>query len=201
MRNRVVSILAAAAVAAVSMPAAAQRTSQSYEFLEAVKKRKGEEVTKMLATPGSVLVNVRQPGDGESGLHIVARGRDLNWLDFLLSKGARPDTQNNAGETPLMLAAQLGWVEGAEVLLRRRASVDLANSRGETPLIRAVQKRDLAFVRLLLSRGANPKRTDSIAGYSALDYARQDSRSGGITKLLEDAAAKPASRPMAGPKL
>jgi ankyrin repeat protein len=195
-----VSILAAVAVAAVSMPAAAQRTSQSYEFLEAVKKRKGDEVTKMLATPGTVLVNVRQPGDGDGGLHIVARGRDLTWLDFLLAKGARPDTQNNAGETPLMVAAQLGWVEGADALLRRRASVDLANSRGETPLIRAVQKRDLALVRLLLSRGANPNRTDSIAGYSALDYARQDSRAAGITKLLEEASKKPA-REVAGPKL
>ena len=195
-----VSILAAAAVAAVGVPASAQQTSQSYQFLEAVKKRKGDEVTKMLASPGTVLVNVRQSGDGEGGLHIVTRGRDLTWLDFLLSKGARPDTQNNAGETPLMLAAQLGWVEGADALLKRRASVDLANSRGETPLIRAVQKRDLALVRLLLSRGANPKRTDSIAGYSALDYARQDSRASGVAKLLEEAAARP-TRGVAGPKL
>jgi ankyrin repeat protein len=77
-------------------------------------------------------------------------------------------------------------MEGAESLLGRSASVDLANSRGETPLIIAVHNRDIAMVRLLLGKGANPKRTDSIAGYSALDYAKQDSRSAAILKLLED---------------
>ncbi len=86
------------------------------------------------------------------------------------------------------------------MLLRRGASVDLANSRGETPLMLAVQKRDIALVRLLLAKGADPKRTDSVSGYSALDYAKRDGRAAAIVKLLEAPAAKPA-RPVAGPKL
>jgi ankyrin repeat protein len=198
VRNIIVG-LAAASLIGLTVPAAAQQGSLSYQFLEAVKKRKGDEVIKMLATPGTVLVNSKQL-DGEGALHIVTRGRDLAWLEFLLSKGARPDIQTRTGDTPLMLAAQLGWVDGADALLKRRAAVDLANSRGETPLIQAVQKRDIAMVRLLLSRGANPKRTDSVAGYSALDYARQDSRAATIARTLEEAATKPA-RPLQGPKL
>ncbi len=64
----------------------------------------------------------------------------------------------------------------------------------------AVQKRDIALVRLLLAKGADPKRTDSVSGYSALDYAKRDGRAAAIVKLLEAPAAKPA-RPVAGPKL
>jgi uncharacterized protein len=55
------------------------------------------------------------------------------------------------------------------------------------------------MVRLLLGKGANPKRTDRVAGYSALDYAKQDGRAGAILKLLE---AKPETpKAIAGPKL
>ena len=179
-------------------PATAQKFSGSYTFLKSVKERDGAEVERLLASPSSTVINTRDSSTGESALHIVARGRDLNWLTFLLGKGARPDIQDRNGTTPLAIAAQLGWVEGAEMLLRMRAAVDVPNSRGETPLILAVQKRDAAMVRLLLGKGANPKRTDSAAGYSALDYARQDPRAATVLKMLE--AAKPA-REAAGPKL
>jgi ankyrin repeat protein len=179
-------------------PASAQKFSDSYTFLKSVKERDGTEVERLLASPSSTVINTRESSTGESALHIVARGRDLNWLTFLLGKGARPDIQDKNGTTPLAIAAQLGWADGAEMLLRMRATVDLPNSRGETPLILAVQKRDAAMVRLLLGKGANPKRTDSAAGYSALDYARRDPRAATVLKMLE--TAKPA-RDTAGPKL
>jgi len=60
-----------------------------------------------------------------------------------------------------------------------------------------VHKRDLAMVRVLLARGANPKRTDSAAGYSAIDYARQDPRAAPILRLLEQPATP--TRAVAGP--
>jgi hypothetical protein len=53
------------------------------------------------------------------------------------------------------------------------------------------------MVRLLLSRGADPRRTDNVAGMSALDYARQDPRAAAVLKMLE-AKAAPA-KPVAGP--
>ena len=55
------------------------------------------------------------------------------------------------------------------------------------------------MVRLLLSRGADPKHTDSVAGYSAIDYAKRDGRAAAVLKLLEE-PAKP-EREVAGPKL
>jgi uncharacterized protein len=191
--------LAAAALLAVSAPVSAQSHSDSYSFLKAVKERDGETVNGLVSQPGSVAINSRDRSSGEGGLHYVVRDRDLSWLTYLLGKGARTDIQNQQGNTPLSLAAQIGWVEGAELLLRRRASVDLPNGRGETPLILAVQRRDLAMVRLLVANGANPKRSDSAAGLSAIDYATRDSRAGAILKLLE-APPAPAKKP-AGPKL
>jgi ankyrin repeat protein len=196
--NKFGRLAAASMVLMLAVPVSGQQTfSDSFTFLKAVRERDGEKVTNLVAEPGSVVINTRDRGSGEGALHIVVRGRDLNWLAFLLGKGARPDLQTSRGETPLTLAAQIGWVEGAEQLLLRRASVNLANSRGETPLILATQRRDLAMVRLLLGRGADPKRADNVAGMSALDYARQDPRAGAVLKLLE-AKAAPA-KPVAGP--
>jgi ankyrin repeat protein len=191
--------VAAALALAIAGPIAAQSYSDSYTFLKAVKERDGTKVTSLVSEPGSVVVNSRDRASGDGAIHYIVRDRDYSWLSFLLAKGARPDLQNNRGETPLTLAAQLGWYDGAQLLLSRRAVVDLPNSNGETPLILAVQRRDLPMVRLLLSKGANPKRTDRVAGYSALDYAKQDARAAAILKLLE---AKPeAPKAIAGPKL
>lgn len=175
----------------LAAPVLAQAYSDSFTFLKAVRERDGAKVQSLLSEPGSVVINARSRGDGEGALHLLVRDRDYQWLNFMLARGARTDIQNNHGDTPLILAAQLGWIDGAQLLLARRATVDLSNSRGETALILAVQKRDLAMVRALLEKGANPKRTDSVAGYSAIDYARQDSRSTAILKALEAPKAPP----------
>jgi ankyrin repeat protein len=188
-----------AAALLVAAPVLAQSHSDGYTFLKAVKDRDGATVSSLIATPGTIVINTRDRSNGEGALHLLVRQRDLTWLAFLLGKKAKPDLQNNQGETPLNLAAQIGWIDGAEVLLSQRATVNLGNNRGETPLIRAVQMRDIAMVRLLLSKGADPKRPDAVAGYSAIDYARQDSRAAPILKLLEAAAAP--RKPAAGPKL
>lgn len=173
--------------------------SDGFSFLKAVKERDGETATSLISTPGSVVVNAKDRSTGNGGLHMLARERDLAWLGFLLAKGAKPNLQNHKGDTPLAVAAQIGWVEGAELLIKTGASVDLPNGRGETPLIVAVHNRDAPMVRLLLNSGANPERSDSVAGYSALDYARQDGRSSAILKLIE--AQKAAKATIAGPKL
>ncbi|HYE29560.1 MAG TPA: ankyrin repeat domain-containing protein [Allosphingosinicella sp.] len=186
------TVAASIALTVAAVPAAGQSFSDSYTFLKAVKERDGAKVSALIEAPGSIVINTRDRANGEGALHYMVRARDLTWLAFLLGKGARPDVQSNRGDTPLTLAAQIGWLEGAEQLLSRRASVDLANGRGETPLILATQRRDLALVRLLLARRADPKRTDNVAGMSALDYARQDPRAGAVLKLLE---AKAAARP------
>lgn len=188
LKTLIYGMAAALALGAHAAPAGAQG-SDSHKFLQAVKSGDGAKVEEVLATPGTNIINSKDREDGDTGLHIVARDRNLEWLRYLIGKGARTDIQNREGDTPLATAAQIGWIEGVEALLARGAGVNVANGRGETPLILAVHKRDVAMVRLLLSQGADPNRADRIAGYTALDYAKRDGRSPAILKLLEAPAA------------
>ena len=175
---------------------ASAQFSDSYNFLKAVRDRDGNKATDLLSKPGTVIIDTRDVSTGETALHIVIKRRDATWLAFLLARGAKADIRDSGGNTPLIAATQIGFVEAADLLLKRRAQVDATNGQGETALILAVQRRDLAMVRLLLAAGANPARTDRAAGMSALDYARRDPRAAVILKLLEE--TKPA-KPVAGP--
>lgn len=189
-------LLALLAIMALSIPAAGQaQFSESYNFLKAVKDRDGEEATKFLNRPGSVIVNTRDLSTGETALHIVVARRDATWVAFLLQKGANPNVRDKSGITPLLLATQLRFVDGARLLLSKKADVNQSNNQGETALIRAVQLRDSEMVRLLLRKGADPDRTDTLAGLSARDYATRDRRAAAILSEIEkaDAKKKPAS--------
>lgn len=171
LRKLRVALFAALAVG-VAMPGPAQaQFSKSYKFLESVKKKEGQEVTDALAEPGTTIINTRDVSTGETALHIVTARRDTTWISFLLGKGADANVRDAKGQTPLVVAANLGFVEGMELLIAGGARVDEPNSTGETPLISAVHRRDIAMMRVLLKAGASPDRADS-SGRSARDYAK-----------------------------
>ena len=69
--------------------------------------------------------------------------------------------------------------------------VDQTNRRGETALILAVQTKNVAMVRLLMRRGANPDKADHATGMSARDYAKRDDRTGQLVTILEAKADRP----------
>lgn len=176
-------------------PASGQKMSDGYEFLKAVKDRDGTKVTAALDRPGSTVVNARDISTGESALHVVVARRDAVWLRFLIGKGANPGFADRSGVTPLQLAVNLGWTDGALILIGAGAVVDPANSAGETPLISAVHRRDVALVRALLKAGANPDRSDT-SGRSARDYAMllgpQSPIVAELDRALEERKAKAA---------
>ena len=179
------------AVAGLVHPAQAQFRG-GYAFLQAVENRDGTKATEALKGDPS-FVNTRNPDTGETALIIVAKRRDISWLRFLLAKGADPSIGDRQEVTPLMHTALINFTDGAEELLDRKAPVDQTNRRGETALILAVQTRNVAMVRLLVKRGANPDKADHIAGMSARDYAKRDNRTPGLAEALD--AAKPAAKP------
>ncbi|MCB2050370.1 MAG: ankyrin repeat domain-containing protein [Novosphingobium sp.] len=180
-----VVLAALAGAVLVAMPARAQ-FSDSYKFLEAVKKQDGQAVTDYLNEPGTTIVNTRDITSGDSALHIVTQRRDVAWIRFLIAKGADPNLQNTKGVTPLGLAVGVGFIEGAQALLDAGARVDDASQTGETPLITAVHRRDVAIVRALLKAGANPDRADN-SGRSARDYAALDGPSSQVLSAIESA--------------
>jgi ankyrin repeat protein len=126
--------LFAALLVVAAVPAFAQ-FSESFNFLKAVRDRDGGKIAEIVSNPASTAINARDGTTGEGALHILVRGRDHGFLNYLLSRGARPDLQDNQGNSALNVAAQIGWVEGAELLIARGATVDLANRGGATPLI------------------------------------------------------------------
>lgn len=171
----------------VALPGPAQaQFSKSYKFLESVKKKEGQEVTDALAEPGTTIINTRDVSTGETALHIVTARRDTTWVSFLLGKGADPNVRDAKGQTPLVVAANLGFVEGMELLIAGGARVDEPNSTGETPLISAVHRRDIPMMRVLLKAGANPDRADS-SGRSARDYAKLERNDNMIEEINTNA--------------
>lgn len=194
-----VTAVAAAAAAVVAAPVAAQGVSDSVAFIKAVRDADGGKAMALLAAPGSTVLNARDGGTGETALHIAVRRRDLPWTNFMVQRGVDPELRDKSGDTPLGLAARLGFPEGARALIAGGARIDGPNARGETPLIIAVQARRLDLVQMLVRNGANPQKQDTSAGYSALDYARQDNRSGPIVRALEEKRAGPAARKLPAP--
>lgn len=176
MPRRLIVVLGSLAAAAMvwSVPAAAQ-FSDSYKFLDAVKKKDGDKVNDALSEPGTTIINTRDVTTGESALHIVTQRRDLTWMTFLISKGANVNIRDAKGVTPLVIASNLGFIEGVELLVGKGARLDESNNAGETPLITAVHNRNIALMRVLLKAGANPDRTDN-SGRSARDYALLDGK-------------------------
>lgn len=164
-------ILPLAAAALIVPGAAHAQFSPAFKFLEAVKKKDGEEVMDTLNQPGSTIVNTREAVTGQTALHIVTARRDRTWMEFLIAKGANVNLRDAQGQSPLDIAANLGFVEGVELLIANHARLDDANNAGETPLIIAVHHHDEPMIRLLLRAGADPDRADN-SGRSALDYAK-----------------------------
>ena len=189
------------ALAIMASPLAAQgmgmNASDGEAFLSAVKEGDANKAIELASEPGSRVANYKGY-DGTTPLLIVTRKRELDWVGFLLRKGADPNVGDPKGETPLMVAAGIGFEEAAAAMLGSGAKVDLTNRQGETALSRAVQQKQARMVELLLKAGANPDKADFVSGYTARDYAKRDTRNPQLLKLIE--TVKPTKKKaVAGP--
>ena len=173
--------------AGIAAAASAQYASASSDLIKAVRARDGNKVTELLRDNPAGIVNARD-GDGDTPLLITIARKD-DWASFFIGKGADPNLSGRGGDTPLIAAARVGYLDAVELLLRVGAKIDIPNRMGETPLIIAVQQRHIPVVRRLLTAGADPDKKDTAAGYSARDYADRDTRSRQIAELIE--AKKP----------
>lgn len=174
-------------------------SSDGETFLKAVKEGDANKAIELANQPGSRVASYKGY-DGDTALHIVTRKRELDWVGFLLNKGADPNAFDSKGDTPLTIAAGNGFEEAAALMLRSGAKVDAGNRRGETALTIAVQQRQQRMVELLLRAGANPDKADHVTGYTPRDYAKRDTRNPQLLKLLE--TIKPtAKKAVSGPAI
>ncbi|MFL6734879.1 MAG: ankyrin repeat domain-containing protein, partial [Sphingomicrobium sp.] len=181
--------LAACIAVALSAPAIAQTGGfDGLNFVKAVRDNDADKALPLLTSRAGV-VNATDT-NGDTALTVAIARNDNMWTLFLLDRGADPDMRGHNGDTPLIAAARVGYLEAAEQLLVRNAKVDLPNGKGETALMVAVQQRRRDIVKLLLEQGANPDKTDNVAGLSARDYAKRDTRSREILGLIESSKTR-----------
>lgn len=196
----VLAAMLMATLMATSVAAAAQgmgmNASDGEAFLKAVKEGDANKALELANQPGARVVSYRGY-DGDTALHIVVRKRELDWVGFLLGKGADPNVGDSKGDTPLIIAASIGFEEAASALVRRGAKVDAINRGGVTALSMAVQQRHPRLVELLLKAGADPDKPDRLSGYTPRDYAKRDTRNPQLLRLIE--TVKSTRRPVAGP--
>ena len=172
--------------------------SEGEAFLEAIEKGDNNKAIPLIEEPGSRVANYKGY-KGETALHIATRKRELDWVGYLLKKGADPNVGDNNGDTALILASRVGFEEAVDWMIQLGARVDTPNRRGETALIIAVQQRQPRVVEKLLRAGANPDKGDHAAGLSAREYAKRDTRNPGLLKLIE--TVKSTKKQVAGPTL
>eukprot|EP00741_Cyanophora_paradoxa_P012697 tig00020616_g12267.t1 len=104
-------------------------------------------------------------------LHLAAERGDGECVRWLLRAGANALAKDDAGCTPLFVAAEVGHAGVVDVLARHApASIESRNHNLETPLYIAALKGHLAAVRTLLGRGAAVDGSDW-NGWSCLQAA------------------------------
>jgi ankyrin repeat protein len=135
------------------------------------------------------LVNTRSAA-GQTPLMMAIDKKSIQLLGFLLFYKADPNGANGSGELPLIAAARKGWGDGVDGLLQMGAHVDGRNRQGETALIGAVQAKSPRLIRQLMAVGADPDIPDRIAGLSARDYAKRETRTPELLRLIESGKAK-----------
>lgn len=140
---------------------------------------------------------VRKLKDRNGRTHL-ARAANNNDLEVAQQKLAeRPEDLNeadNAGNTPLQIAALSGFTDIVKFLLENGCDVDTLNIDRDTPLIDAIENGHVEVVKLLLDYGANPRRGNAKGEepYELVD--KNDENYDEIRALIAKAKDKPVHR-------
>lgn len=131
----------------------------------------------------------------QNGRTRLARACAAQELEVAIARHAeRPEDLNvadNAGNTPLQIAALEGCAPIVKFLLDAGCDIDTKNIDKDTPLIDAVENGHLEVVKLLLEAGANP-RTVNAEGDEPYDLVPSDSEDyAEIRRVLAEAKANP----------
>ncbi len=101
------------------------------------------------------LLNYRK----ESALHLACsawKAPRIEVLALLLQAGAAVNSRNCSGDTPLSLAAQMGYEEACRFLVEKGADPRIVNLRGERPADHAEQKGFSCLAEFLKQAGQEP---------------------------------------------
>ena len=123
----------------------------------------------------------------ETALHYLAVENQLRAVILLVEAGARVNTLNSCGGTPLSEAASLGYVELVEYLLSQGARLHLPGQT-EPTLHEAVRSSNAAVVQLLLAAGAEVDEQNDLRETPLHLAAEEDERLAVLELLLKAGA-------------
>ena len=124
------------------------------------------EAVEVLMKEGNIDVN--EPYENGTTMLMYAAGNgQMNFIDFLLEKGADVNASNNSGSTALMWATRQGYDESVEKLIAAGADVNRATNRGVTTLVETTfaaakrRRKYLTCTQLLLRAGTHVNETSA----------------------------------------
>ncbi|XP_061569383.1 ankyrin repeat and EF-hand domain-containing protein 1-like [Cololabis saira] len=104
---------------------------QTYRLLQWIRNDNQAEVERILDLGVKGLINLTAPQDGMGALHLAVSLNRSELVDFLLSRRALPDIQDNLGRTPVMLAVEVGNLPMVTRLVQNQADMKLLDGEGK----------------------------------------------------------------------
>ncbi|NQY94597.1 MAG: ankyrin repeat domain-containing protein [Campylobacteraceae bacterium] len=91
---------------------------------------------------------------GELSIHDAVRSKDINIVQFLISKKSQLNDKDKYGYTPLHLAVRGNQLEIVQLLLKGGAEVNSTDVYGDTPLLDSVRNKYTEISEFLICNGA-----------------------------------------------
>ena len=115
---------------------------------------------------------------------LAAKAGHVERASALLTQGAKVDSRDRNGDSPLNMAAAKGNISLANVLLNAGADVNLANVAGVTPLMGAAFSGNVEIIRKLLVAGAKSEPLDRVKK-NAATYAAGNGCTACLLELIQ----------------
>ena len=93
---------------------------------------------------------------------MAARVGQVERVNALLQEGAKVNSRDRNGDSPLNMAAAKGNIALADALMKADADVNLANLAGVTPLMGAAFSANAEILQKLLAKGAKTEPVDRV---------------------------------------
>jgi len=103
---------------------------QIYKLIQLMRADAFDDMLKLINDGVPSLVNFKEPGEGETALHLAAMMEKQKMVKFLLSLNANPNVQDFKGRTPIMRAVERGNCETVELLAKNQASMQVVDVDG-----------------------------------------------------------------------
>jgi ankyrin repeat protein len=117
-------------------------------------------------------------------LHDASRDGDRNRILELVAAGADVSELDEAGESPLLIAALAGQADAVALLLEKGADIGSRNKGGLTALHAAAYGGHLAVVELLVSKGASIDDDRNFYHMSSLHAASEEGHADVVAFLI-----------------